>query len=435
MIGVALKGLAGRKIRALLTAFAVVIGVSMVSGTFILTDTMQQSFNGLFDASFDKTDAVIRGKEIVKDSFSGSGVTIPESVLTKVRALPEVEAASGDVSPQEANTADIIGKDGKAVARESSGVSYDAANARFNPLKLKTGEWPQGDKQVVIDAGTAAKEHYRVGDTVKVSTGGQTRPYELTGIVSFGDVDSLGFASIAAWDVKTAQTLLDREGRYDSVSIAAKPGTSAAELVKAVQPLVPNNLEVNDSAAQAKEDAAELDEGMGMIRKVLLGFAGIALLVGAFVIFNTLSITVAQRTREFATLRTLGASRKQVMRSVVLEGLVIGLVASRDRARARSRTLQGHDRAVQRTRSRPARRLDGARNRGRSSCRCCWAPASRCWPASCPRSGRRASRRSRRFARARSSRPRGWPRTPTTPASASCWARLPRSPPASSPAA
>jgi putative ABC transport system permease protein len=328
MIGVALKGLAGRKIRALLTAFAVVIGVSMVSGTFILTDTMQKSFNGLFDASFEKTDAVIRGKEIVKDSFSGSGVTIPESVLTDVRALPEVEAASGDVSPQEANTADIIGKDGKAVARESSGGSYDAANPRFSPLKLKTGEWPEGSKQVVIDAGTAAKEHYRVGDTVKVATGGHTRPYELTGIASFGDVDSLGFASIAVWDVKTAQTLLNREGRFDSVSIAAAPGTSAKELVDAVQPVVPKTLEVKDSAAQAKEDAAEVDEGMGMIQKVLLGFAGIALLVGAFVIFNTLSITVAQRTREFATLRTLGASRKQVMRSVVLEGIVIGVLAS-----------------------------------------------------------------------------------------------------------
>jgi putative ABC transport system permease protein len=328
MIGVALKGLAGRKIRALLTAFAVVIGVSMVSGTFILTDTMQKSFNGLFDASFEKTDAVIRGKEIVKDSFSGSGVTIPASVLTEVRALPEVEAASGDVSPQEANTADIIGKDGKAVARESSGGSYDAANPQFSPLELKTGEWPEGSKQVVIDAGTAKKEHYEVGDSVKVATGGKTHGYELTGIASFGDVDSLGFASIAVWDVKTAQTLLDREGRFDSVSIAAKPGTTATKLVDAVQPLIPTNLEVKDSAAQAKEDAANVDEGMGMIRKLLLGFAGIALLVGAFVIFNTLSITVAQRTREFATLRTLGASRKQVMRSVVLEGLVIGLLAS-----------------------------------------------------------------------------------------------------------
>jgi len=328
MISVALKGLAGRKIRALLTAFAVVIGVSMVSGTFILTDTMQKSFNGLFDASYDKTDAVIKGKEIVKDSFSGNGVTIPESLLTKIRALPEVEAASGDVSPQEANSADIIGKDGKAVAKESSGVSYDAANPRFTPLKLKTGEWPEGTKQVVIDAGTAAKEHYKVGDTVKVSTGGHTRPYELTGIASFGDVDSLGFASIAAWDVKTAQTLLDREGRFDTVSIAAKPGTSTTELVDAVQPLVPKELEVQDSAKEAADQAENVNEGLGMIRNVLLGFGGIALLVGAFVIFNTLSITVAQRTREFATLRTLGASRKQVMRSVVAEGIVIGLLAS-----------------------------------------------------------------------------------------------------------
>src|SRR5829696_6154476 len=328
MIGVALKGLAGRKIRALLTAFAVVIGVSMVSGTFILIDTMQKSFNGLFDASYDKTDAVIQGKEIVKASFSGNGVTIPESLLTEVRALPDVEAAGGNVSPQEANSADIIGKDGKAVAKESSGGSYDPANARFSALKLKTGEWAQGPEQVVIDAGTASKEHYKVGDTVKVATGGHTNSYELTGVASFGDVDSLGFASIAVWDVKTAQKLLDRVGRFDSISIAAKPGTSATELVKAVQPLVPANLEVKDSAKQAEEDAEDVDEGMAMIRNFLLGFGGIALLVGAFVIFNTLSITVAQRTREFATLRTLGGSRKQVMRSVVLEGLVIGLLAS-----------------------------------------------------------------------------------------------------------
>jgi putative ABC transport system permease protein len=328
MIGVALKGLAGRKIRALLTAFAVVIGVSMVSGTFILTDTMQQSFNGLFEESSSKTDAVVRGKEIVKGSFSGSGATIPESLLTEIRALPEVEAAGGDVAPQEANTADIIGKDGKAVARESSGGSYDPANGRFSPLALKTGTWAEGPEQVVIDAGTAKKEHLEVGDPVRIATGGKTNTYELAGTVTFGGVDSLGFASIAAWDVETAQTLLGREGRFDSVSIAAKAGTSPTELVDAVKQIVPSNLEVKDSAKQAKDDAAEVNEGMGMIRNVLLGFAGIALLVGAFVIFNTLSITVAQRTREFATLRTLGASRKQVLRSVVLEGLVIGLVAS-----------------------------------------------------------------------------------------------------------
>jgi putative ABC transport system permease protein len=328
MIAVALKGLAGRKVRALLTAFAIVIGVSMVSGTFILTDTMQKSFNGLFTASADKTDAVISGKEVVKDSTTGSGVTIPASLLAKVRALPEVKAASGQISPQESNVADIIGRDGKKVAMESVGSSIDPANARFSPLKLKTGAWPEGSGQVAIDAGTAAKEHYKVGDSVVVSTLGKKHTYRVSGTVSFGGVDSLGFASVATWDVPTAQTLLHREGRFDGISIAAKEGTSVAELTRAVRPLLPATLQVKDSAKQAKDDAAELDSGMDTIRMFLLGFGGIALLVGAFVIFNTLSITVAQRTREFATLRTLGASRKQVMRSVVSEGIVIGLLAS-----------------------------------------------------------------------------------------------------------
>ena len=327
MIAVALKGLAGRKLRALLTAFAVVIGVSMVSGTFILTDTMQKTFDGLFAATYEDTDAVIAGKQIVESSMSGS-TTIPESLLTKVQALPEVESAGGIVSPAEGNAADIIGSDGKAVANESVGVSVDVANPQFSPLKLKTGEWPEGPNEVVIDAGTAEKQHYAAGDSVDVSSSGETNSYTVTGTVSYGDVDSLGFGSIAAWDVETAQAVLDRDGAYDQISIAAKDGTSPAELVKAVGPLLPDTLEVKDSAKQADEASAEIDEGMAYIRYFLLGFGAIALFVGAFVIFNTLSITVAQRTREFATLRTLGASRKQVLRSVRLEGLVIGLVAS-----------------------------------------------------------------------------------------------------------
>jgi putative ABC transport system permease protein len=174
MIAVALKGLAGRKVRALLTAFAVVIGVSMVSGTFILTDTMQKTFDGLFAASYEETDAVIAGKEIVETSTSGS-TTIPASLLDQVRALPEVGAASGTVAPAEVNAADIIGRDGKAVAKESVGMSVDAANPRFSPLRLKTGAWPDGAGQAVIDAGTAENEHYGVGDTVKIKTGGRTR--------------------------------------------------------------------------------------------------------------------------------------------------------------------------------------------------------------------------------------------------------------------
>jgi putative ABC transport system permease protein len=328
MIAVALKGLAARKVRALLTALAVVIGVSMISGTFILTDTMQKSFNGLFTETSAETDAVISGKEIVKNSTSGSGATIPASMLQKVRALPQVDSAGGQVAPAEANVADIIGEDGKSVAKESLGGSYDADNARFSPYRFKSGKPPHGAGEVAIDAGTAKKKHYEVGDTVVVSTLGKQHSYRISGTVSFGSVDSLGFASIAAWDVPTAQSLLHREGRYDAISVAAKKGTTPAQLVQALKPLVTSDLQVKDSDRQAKDAAKDMNDGLAMIRNVLLGFAAIALLVGGFVIFNTLSITVAQRTREFATLRTLGASRKQVMRSVRLEGLVVGLIAS-----------------------------------------------------------------------------------------------------------
>jgi putative ABC transport system permease protein len=328
MIGVALKGLAARKLRALLTAFAVVVGVAMVAGTFMLTDTLQKSFSGLFTESTSNTDAVVRGKEVVKNSTSGSGVTIPASLLTKVRALPEVGAAAGEVTPQEANVADIYGRDGKKAARESVGTSIDPANARFSPLKLKTGAWPKGPDQVAIDAGSADKTHYKVGDAIVIGTLGKKHTYHVSGTVSFGSVDSLGLASIAAWDVKTAQALFDREGRYDSMSIAAKKGSSPAAVVRAVQPLLGSTLEVKDAKKQADEDADNLNSGLRTIKLFLLAFGFIALLVGAFVIFNTLSITVAQRTREYATLRTLGASRKQVMRSVKLEGIVIGFVAS-----------------------------------------------------------------------------------------------------------
>ena len=199
MIGVALKGLAARKLRALLTAFAVVIGVAMVAGTFMLTDTLQKSFSGLFTESTANTDAVVSGKEVVKNSTSGSGITIPAATLDKVQDLPHVEAAAGVVSPGEANVADIIGANGKAVAKESVGANYDAANARFNPLRLKIGKPPHGPGEVAIDAGTAEKHHYKVGDSVVVSTLGKQHTYRVSGTFSFGSIDSLGFASIAAF--------------------------------------------------------------------------------------------------------------------------------------------------------------------------------------------------------------------------------------------
>jgi putative ABC transport system permease protein len=330
MIAVALKGLAGRKVRALLTALAVVIGVMMVSGTLVLTDTIQKGFDGVFTASYEQTDAVIAGKEIVKGSESGAA-TVPASLLAKVRALPEVAAAGGTIAPAASNKAEIFARNGKPVGSGGApqfGLGHDATLPQFSPLKLKTGRWPEGPRQVALDAGTAARENFKVGDTVAVSTLGAKRRYEVTGVATFGAVNSLGDATMAIWDLPTAQTLLDKKDRFDGISIAAKQGTSTDALLGAVRPLVPASLEVKSAEQQAAADADETNVIVKAIRYFLLGFGAIALFVGAFVIFNTLSITVAQRTREFATLRTLGASRRQVMRSVVIEGLVIGLLAS-----------------------------------------------------------------------------------------------------------
>src|SRR4051812_46467590 len=337
MIAVALKGIAGRKLRALLTAFAIVIGVSMVAGTFILTDTTRSAGLALDDTTTSMTDAAIFGKQLVQGSSSESHVTIPASLLAKVRAQPGVAAAAGDVMPQkEPHVADIIGRNGKPAAAQSIGRGFDPATRAlapvsaggFGPLELETGHWPRGFGQVVIDRRTAAAQRYKAGDSIVISTLGARHPFAIAGTVSFLSEELPPHPSVAAWDVKTAQKLLDRVGSFDTVSIDAEPGTSGAQLVRTIAPLLPANLQVKGAEASVKAAEADWNHSMATIRAFLLVFGGIALLVGAFVIFNTLSITVAQRIRELATLRTLGASRKQVMRSVVVEGLVLGTLAS-----------------------------------------------------------------------------------------------------------
>ena len=327
MIKVALKGLAGRKVRALLTAFAVIIGVSMVSGTFVLTDTMQKSFDGIFETSYENTDVIVSGHQVV-ESDTADVPTIPSSLLRDVRALDEVDAAAGSI--QDDTSATIIGRDGDSLAGQNPTIvsAFDYTQPQLSPLKLQSGEWAQGDSEIAIDAGTAKKHDYAIGDTVGVSANGPVEQYTITGIAKYGEVDSIGGAVIAVFDMPTAQTLLHQEGRYDELAVTAADGTSESQLRDAVAQLAPAGVDVKLASQEAKDAAKETNEGLGFVRIFLLGFGGIALFVGAFVIFNTLSITVAQRTREFATLRTLGASRKQVLRSVRLEGLVIGLLAS-----------------------------------------------------------------------------------------------------------
>jgi putative ABC transport system permease protein len=331
MIGVTLRGLAGRKIRSLLTALAIVIGVAMVSGAYVLTDTFQKAFDKIFTESYVGTDAVVSGKQLLDFSSSGRA-PIPAQLLDEIRALPEVEAAVGGIFDIQSNSnpAQLVDADGKKIGGTggSLGVGLDSSELRFTPLSLTEGQWARGDDQVVIDANTASEHGFAVGDRIGVAALGPVKQYEITGIARFGSVDSIGSATFAVFDVPTAQALFQKEGEFDSIFVAAKDGTSDEDLVRALQPLVPETAEVKTGAAQAAADAADTNEGIAFITYFLLGFGGVALFVGAFVIFNTLSITVAQRTREFATLRTLGGSRRQVLVSVVVEGFVLGLLAS-----------------------------------------------------------------------------------------------------------
>ena len=331
MIRVALRGLAGRKFRAALTALAVVLGVAMVSGTFVLTDTIDKAFDAIFDESYANTDAAISGKapDISFEGTSAQAPSVPASLLDRVRELDSVEAATGSVADETATK--ILKPDGKAINTQgapSFGFGIDPAQSQFNPLNLVEGTWPRGPDEVVIDAGTAGEQHYGVGDMVKIATLKPVRSFRISGIAQYGSVSSLGTATFAVFTIPTAQELLDRKREFDAISVAAKSGITPEQLVDDIKPILPPTARVRTGVEEAQEQSKEVSEFTSFIRYFLLAFGAVALFVGAFVIFNTMSITVAQRTRELATLRTIGAARSQIRWAVLLEALVIGFVAS-----------------------------------------------------------------------------------------------------------
>jgi putative ABC transport system permease protein len=331
VIRVALRGLAGRKFRAALTALAVVLGVAMVSGTFVLTDTIDKAFDAIFEDSYANTDAAISGKapDISFEGTTAAAPSVPAGLLEDVRGLDGVEAATGSVVDETATK--ILQPNGKAINTQgapSFGFGIDPEQSQFNPLRLVEGAWPRAPDEAVIDAGTADKQGYGVGDTVKIATLQPVRDFRVSGIAQYGDVSSLGTTTFAVFTIPTAQELLDREGQFDAISVAAVSGVTPEQLVEEIEPILPATAQVRTGAEEAEEAAGEVGEFTSFIRYFLLAFGAVALFVGAFVIFNTMSITVAQRTRELATLRTIGASRKQIRRAVLLEALVIGLIAS-----------------------------------------------------------------------------------------------------------
>jgi putative ABC transport system permease protein len=328
MMRVALKGIATRKLRAALTALAVVLGVALVSGTYVLTDTIDKAFGEIFTSSYERTDAVVTPRNAMAPAHGETAISA--ELLDRIRTLREVDAASGTLLDLAggAYQVKLLDRRGRPIDNGSPtfGFGIDADAERFNPLDIVEGRWAAADGEVVVDVETAARYRYSIGDRIGVAGAGPAERFRIVGTARFGDVATIAGATIAVFDVATAQRLHDRDS-FGAISVAAKDGLSDDRLIAAIRPLLPAAAQVRTGQEQAARDA-QAASFVDFLRYFLLAFGGIALLVGAFVIVNTLSITVAQRTRELATLRMLGSSRRQVLGSVLLEGFVLGVVAS-----------------------------------------------------------------------------------------------------------
>jgi putative ABC transport system permease protein len=332
MLRVALRGLMARRLRAVLTAVAIVLGVALVAGTFVLTDSITGAFNSIFQTIYTGTDATVTGRNVIDAKANGgagnNGAGAPpfsQSLLARVQALPDVKEAIGDVS----GSLQVVSH-GKAITSGGApnlGFSVNASKPQFSSLTLVSGSWP-GPGGVVIDTNTASKQNLHAGDMIGVQGIGPVVGLRISGLVKFGSASSLGGATLAGLQLATAQRLLGRVGKLDEIRASAKPGISPKQLVAEIRPILPADTQVRTGAQQAKQDSSAITSFLSFLKTFLLVFAGVALFVGRFVIANSLSITIAQRTREFATLRTLGASRRQVRRSILIESLVIGTVAS-----------------------------------------------------------------------------------------------------------
>ncbi|HTD50577.1 MAG TPA: FtsX-like permease family protein [Acidimicrobiia bacterium] len=327
------KGLAAHKLRFALTALAVFLGVAFMSGTMVLTATIQNTFDNLFSSIYHGTDAVVRAKEVLSADF-GAGLRppIPESFLDRVRSAPGVAGASPNVGIPYAQILNAQGKTfGKAgTGPPALGFNWDP-NPTLNQFVLQPGSRaPANAHEVVIDKRSADEGHIHVGQTITVLTAKGPGTYTLVGIVKFGSADSPAGASAALFTLPEAQRLADEVGKIDAIAVVANPGVSQDQVQADLARVFSANrdIQVITGKAITKENQAAINKTLGFLSTALLLFALVALVVGSFIIYNTFSIVVAQRSREMALLRAIGASRRQVLRSVLLESTVVGILAS-----------------------------------------------------------------------------------------------------------
>ncbi len=331
MIRAAFKSLLARKVRLVMSTFAIVLGVSFVVGTLIFSDTLNRSFVSLF--AYTVGDVVVQP---VGGDVPGGGdttTTVPGDLVATLAELPGAARADGQIGVQGVYVIDTDDRPLGGFGPPSIGGNWSDAPAGngLQGLTIVEGREPEGPDEVVLDAATAEKSGWAIGDSVPIVTAEETANLDptLVGIADFPDAGSLNGATLASFDTSRAQELfLDGEDAFSSVWVTAADGVSQEELQAQVAAVVPDGFEAVTGDAEADEQADDLLEAISFLTIFLLIFAGISLVVGAFLIVNTFSILVAQRSRELALLRALGASRRQVTRSVQLEAFVLGVVGA-----------------------------------------------------------------------------------------------------------
>jgi putative ABC transport system permease protein len=330
MFSTALRNLWAHKVRLMATALSIMLGVAFVAGTLVLTATMRKTFDNLFADVYRGTDAVVRAKAAFEGP-QGTGTQrgrVDAALVPKLQSVNGVRAAEGAVF----GYARLIGKDGKALGNPATGAptigSNWSENSALNQFHLVSGLPPSADNEVVIDRKSARDGKFAVGDTATVLTQGGPQQVRVAGIARFGTADSPGGATIVAFRTPVAQRLVGEPGKYDQINFVAKSGVSQAELAKRLSAEIPAATEAVTGKAITAETQSTLRKSLSFFYTFLLIFAVVAVLVGAFMMFNTFSITVAQRTRENGLLRALGASRRQILASVLIEALAVGIFAS-----------------------------------------------------------------------------------------------------------
>jgi putative ABC transport system permease protein len=327
MFAATLRAMFSHKLRLALTTLSIALGVAFVAGTLILTDTMTLAFDQLFGKVSKGTDAVVRQEAAYKSANAAHG-PIPDTVLDQVRKTDGVRAAEGVVS----GYALMLDKHGQAIHSAPStptlGANLPTDKVLSGDIAVHTGHAPRGPHQVVIDASSAEKHHIALGSAIRILFHGPTKQFVVVGTATFGGEKSLGGMTTAFFDTTTAQQLLGTPGTFQEIHVSAADRVSQSQLTAQLRSVVPDGVEALTGKAVTKETSEDIKEGLKLINGMFLVFAGVALFVGSFIIWNTFTMIVSQRSREIALLRAIGATRRQVMRNLLTEAVLLGVGAS-----------------------------------------------------------------------------------------------------------